>query len=486
MRTKTKIVATLGPSSQSEELIEALIVAGMDIARLNFSHATPEIHIETAKTVRRVSERLGKPIAILGDLPGPKLRTGEVDDPNGLPLEPNAEISLVFDAAHTTAERITTTYPYLGDDVHIGDSILLDDGQIELVVTKRVNEQEIKAVVKNGGRLKSHKGINFPASTLRIPALSDHDKELVKIAVRDIKVDALALSFVRKAQDLLELREFLKTELGDTLTPIIAKIEKPEGVDNILSILDETDMIMVARGDLGVEMPLEDVPPIQKRLVDLANSRGVPVITATQMLESMITHPRPTRAEASDVANAVFDGSDCVMLSAETSAGAYPVEAVRTMREIIVSAEASGYVRVDRNFVLPQDEAEYAMDSVARAACVLAEEINAHTIICATLSGRSARYVAKYRFSKQVIGMSTDDSALRRMAFYHGVIPLKLEEIKGFDETLNMMVAIGQRRGVIDNNGWVVMTAGHPIFQVSHTNMIKVHYVGPPEPPAVV
>jgi pyruvate kinase len=359
-----------------------------------------------------------------------------------------------------------------------GHPVLLDDGAIELKVKAVVSPTELLCTVKTGGILKSHKGINFPATILRIPTLTDHDKEIVRFAIQKIGVDALALSFVRKADDIRDLRNFLKTELDDTTTPIIAKIEKPEAVENIKDILSETDMIMVARGDLGVEMPLERVPPIQKRIVDLANARGVPVITATQMLESMIAHPRPTRAEASDVANAVFDGSDCVMLSAETGAGAYPVEAVTTMREIILSAERSGYVRVERDFVMPHEEAEYATDSVARAATVLAEEVNAQAIICATLSGRSARAISKYRFSKMVVGMSTDEKALRRMAFYHGVVALKLAEVGSFDQTLERMVRDAQQKGLIGNSGWIVLTAGHPIFQVSHTNMVKVHFLG--------
>jgi len=334
------------------------------------------------------------------------------------------------------------------------------------------------ATVKSGGMLKSHKGINFPATVLRIPTLTDHDKEIAKFAIQQVGVDALAISFVRRADDVRDLRQFLQTELNDTTTPIIAKIEKPEAVENIEEILAETDMIMVARGDLGVEMPLERVPPIQKRIIDLANARGIPVITATQMLESMILHPRPTRAEASDVANAVFDGSDCVMLSAETSAGSYPVEAVTTMREIVVAAERSGYVRIEHDFVMPEDVAEYATDSVARAACVLAEEIDAQAIICATITGRSARYVAKYRFSQLVVGMSTDDMALRRMAFYHGVVPLKLERIMGFDDTLEFMIRDVQHKGLVGNSGWIVITAGHPIFQENQTNIVKVHFLG--------
>jgi pyruvate kinase len=479
LQPKTKIIATLGPSSATEEIIEKLVLAGMDIARLNFSHGTPDVHYEVAMNVRRVSERLGEHIAIFADLPGPKIRTGDVADPNGVLLIAGSDVELAYDPdVHTTPERITTSYQYLGVDVKPGHPVLLDDGAIELMVKSVLSDTAIIASVKTGGILKSHKGINFPATQLRIPTLTDHDKEIVRFAMEKIKVDAFAISFVRRADDIRELRQFLKTEFDDTITPIIAKIEKPEAVENIKDILAETDMIMVARGDLGVEMPLERVPPIQKRVVDLANARGVPVITATQMLESMIVHPRPTRAEASDVANAVFDGSDCVMLSAETGAGAYPVEAVTTMREIILSAERSGYVRVERDFVLPHEEVEYATDSVARAACVLAEEVNAQAIICATLSGRSARFVAKYRFSKMVIGMSTDDGALRRMAFYHGVIPVKLEEVRSFDETLSNMVRDVQKQGLVGNSGWIVLTAGHPIFQVSHTNMVKVHFLG--------
>ncbi len=479
LQPKTKIIATLGPSSATEEIIEKLILAGMDIARLNFSHATFETHLDIAMKVRAVAARLGEHIAIFADLPGPKIRTGDVADLNGVLLIAGSDVTLTYDPeVPTTSERITTGYPYLGVDVRPGHPVLLDDGAIELVVKSIVSETEIVATVKTGGILKSHKGINFPATILRIPTLTDHDKEIVRFAVQKVGVDAFAISFVRRAEDIRDLRDFLRTEFNDTTTPIIAKIEKPEAVENIKDILAETDMIMVARGDLGVEMPLERVPPIQKRIVDLANARGIPVITATQMLESMIVHPRPTRAEASDVANAVFDGSDCVMLSAETSAGAYPVESVATMREIVLSAERSGYVRVERDFVLPHDEAEYATDSVARAACVLAEEVDAQAIVCATLSGRSARYVAKYRYSKLVIGMSTEDVALRRMAFYHGVVPLKLEHVMSFDETLENMVRDVQRKGLVGNSGWIVITAGHPIFQVSHTNIVKVHYMG--------
>src|ERR1035437_4158166 len=405
LQAKTKIVATLGPSSATEEIIEKLVLAGMDIARLNFSHGTFETHLDIATKVRAVSKRLGRHIAIFADLPGPKMRTGDVADPNGVLLIAGTDVKLAFDPeTPTTTDRITTSYQYLGVDIKPGHPVLLDDGAIELVVKSVISATEIVCSIKTGGILKSHKGINFPATVLRIPTFTDHDKEIVRFAIEKVGVDAVALSFVRKAEDIRELRHFLKTEFNDTTTPLIAKIEKPEAVENIKDILNETDMIMVARGDLGVEMPLERVPPIQKRLVDLANARGIPVITATQMLESMILHPRPTRAEASDVANAVFDGSDCVMLSAETSAGNYPVEAVTTMREIVIAAERSGYVRVEHDFVLPHEEAEYATDSLARAACVLAEEVDAQAIICATLTGRSARYIAKYRFSQLVIG----------------------------------------------------------------------------------
>ncbi|HET9135663.1 MAG TPA: pyruvate kinase [Candidatus Kapabacteria bacterium] len=478
-RPKTKIVVTLGPATSSEETIAELIDAGMNIARLNFSHSTPEEHLEIANRIRTVSQRLGEHIAIMGDLPGPKMRTGETEDPAGVMISLDSKPILTFDHdGKTTSEVITTSYPYLGEDVSVNDPILLDDGGIILYVDEIISKTEIRARVKSGGILKSHKGINFPRTKLRIPALTDHDKELARFAVEKIGVDALALSFVRRAGDVLQLRHFLETELHKGDVPIIAKIEKPEAVEHIETILDVADKIMVARGDLGVEMPLEQVPPVQKRIIDMANRRGIPVITATQMLESMISHSRPTRAEASDVANAVFDGTDCVMLSAETSVGVYPVEAVRTMREIAMQAEKSGYVRRQELFETPTDINANAVDSVARAAAVLAEEVNAHAIICATLSGKSVRYMAKYRFSKPVIGMSTEEGSLRRMAFYHGVIPLKLEQIKDFDETLNYMVESAQQKDLIPDTGFVVMTAGHPIFQVSSTNIVKVHRLG--------
>jgi pyruvate kinase len=479
VRSKTKIIATLGPATSSEEVLEKIIEAGVSIARLNFSHSSPEEHLEIAKRVRAVSRRLGQHIAILGDLPGPKMRTGETEDPSGVILEQGATPVLCFDPdGKTTSEVITTSYPFLGEDVSVDDPILLDDGGLILYVDEILSKTEIRARVKNGGLLKSHKGINFPRTKLRIPALTDHDKELARYAVSVIGVDALALSFVRRAGDVLQLRHLLETELGRPDVPIIAKIEKPEAVDHIETILDVTDMIMVARGDLGVEMPLEQVPPVQKRIIDMANERGVPVITATQMLESMISRPRPTRAEASDVANAVFDGTDCIMLSAETSVGEFPVETVRTMKEIALQAEKSGYVRKRDEFDIPKEPQVSAMDSVARAACVLAEEVDAHAIICATLSGKSVRFVAKYRFSNPVIGMSTEEQSLRRMSFYYGVVPLKLEQVRSFDDTLNYMVESAQNNSLIPETGYVVLTAGHPIFQVSSTNIVKVHRLG--------
>jgi pyruvate kinase len=479
LQPKTKIIATLGPASRSEETLEALINAGVNIIRLNFSHATPEEHLESAQRVRKISAKLGVHIAILGDLPGPKMRTGVTADPAGVHIEDGSKVILAYDPeGATTAERITTTYPHLGEDVAIDDPILLDDGAIILYVDDIISKTEIRVRVKNGGMLTSHKGINFPRTRLRIPALTEHDKELARYAVEVIGVDTLALSFVRRAGDILQLRHFLETQVGVKDLPIIAKIEKPEAVEHIETILDVADKIMVARGDLGVEMPLEQVPPVQKRIIDMANARGIPVITATQMLESMITHPRPTRAEASDVANAVFDGSDCIMLSAETSVGLFPVLAVKTMSEIALQAEKSGYVRTESTFDGPKVEADFAADSLARAACVLGEEVGAEAIICATLSGKSAKFVAKYRFSKIVVGMSTEDVSLRRMCFYRGVIPLKLETVKSFDETLNEMVKSVQEKGLIPDKGFVVLTAGHPIFQVSSTNIVKVHELG--------
>lgn len=476
---KTKIIATLGPASSSETTLEALINAGVNIVRLNFSHSTVEEHLELARLVRKISEKLEVHIPILGDLPGPKMRTGITADPSGVHIGDGSKVKLVYDPEGlSTPDVITTSYPHLGEDVAIDDPILLDDGQIILYVDDIISKTEIRVRVKNGGILTSHKGINFPRTRLRIPALTEHDKELARFAVKEINVDALALSFVRRAGDILQLKHLLETELKRPDLPVVAKIEKPEAVDHIETILDVADMIMVARGDLGVEMPLEQVPPVQKRIIDMANARGIPVITATQMLESMITRPRPTRAEASDVANAVFDGSDCVMLSAETSVGLFPVEAVRTMSEIALQAEKSGYVRTESSFDDPKVLVDNSADSVARAACVLAEEVGAHAIICATLSGKSARFVAKYRFSKLVIGMSTDERSLRRMAFFHGLIPVKLETIKNFDETLDVMIETVQKKGLLPDKGFVVLTAGHPIFQVSNTNIVKVHHLG--------
>ena len=331
---KTKIVCTIGPASETPETIRELIANGMRVARLNFSHGTHSDHGKKIHTIRKIAEDLGKPVAILQDLGGPKIRVGHIPDP-GVRIEPGQDIILTTQTVEGSKQRISVSYPLLGEEVKAGDRILLADGFLELRV-RSVNGSEIHCKVITGGVLTSHKGINLPTGTIRMPSMTDKDREDLHFCLGH-DVDYIALSFVRTAADIRNIKEIIRQENKNT--PVIAKIEKHEAIDHYEDILDAADAIMVARGDLGVEIPLEEVPGIQKRLIQKANDLGKPVITATQMLRSMVDAPRPTRAEASDAANAVLDGTDAVMLSEETATGNYPIQAVQYMIRILAEAE---------------------------------------------------------------------------------------------------------------------------------------------------
>ena len=436
-RTLTKIVATVGPASQSPEMLAALIGAGVDVLRLNFSHGTQEDHAAVIAAARRIAEELNRPIALLQDLQGPKLRVGELAGGGPIQLEPGATIRISASGSDTkpgTAEEISTTYPYLAEDLKIGDRILLDDGALEL----RVESTEpaasgpgyVTCRVVFGGLLRERKGVNLPGADLRVPALTEKDEADLAFGIEH-GVDLVALSFVRSVNDLRRARSMIR-QLGGR-QPLIAKIEKPQAVKALEAIVRGSDGIMVARGDLGVELSPEAVPAIQKRAIRLANRHGVPVITATQMLESMMTNARPTRAEASDVANAILDGSDAVMLSGETAVGAHPIAAVAVMNRIAVETErttAQDRAGGSRRTVVDLAPAAARSDAhaIARAANALARALPARAIVVLTATGRTAGIVSKERPGTPIVALTHDPQVARRLALWHGVFPVLVDQ----------------------------------------------------------
>ncbi len=466
---RTKIVGTLGPASQDPETLERLIEAGLDVVRLNFSHGTPEQHQKSLENVRKVSKRLGRAVACLQDLPGPKIRTGEVSDKAGVELKEGASFTLTTEEMVGTAERVSTTYDLLPKDVHPGCHILLDDGVIQLEV-EEISGGDVRTRMVNGGRLKSHKGINLPGVKLSIPSLTDRDRRDAEFGL-SLDVDFVAQSFVRTRQDVQELRSFLD-ERGRSSLPIIAKIEKPQAVDNLAAILDVADGVMVARGDLGVELPTEQVPLLQKDIIHAANERGRVVITATQMLESMVVRPRPTRAEATDVANAILDGTDAVMLSAETAVGKYPIETVATMARIAEHTETRLGPRRRRSELATVEGAAIAR-AVTRAACRAAEQLDARYVVAFTESGSTARLVSYCRPSSKIIAITPYERVYRQLALTWGVTPLTALHCDTTDEMLESGMKVLSKQGMVEPGDIAVVVCGTATLEGA-TNMIKV------------
>lgn len=474
-RSKAKIVCTLGPSSHGIEMLTNLIHAGMDVVRLNFSHGTPDEHLETLKNVRAASNRTGVEVAVLQDLQGPKIRVGELNVPF-IELHPGDRFTITTDQGFGGPTRVSTTYAGLAADVRPGDALLLDDGKLSLSVLE-IKGSEVICTVVVGGPLSAHKGINLPGVAVSAPSLTDKDLRDLEFGIQQ-GVDFVALSFVRKAEDIRHLRKAIIERTGKTQSPsIIAKIEKPQAVNDIDSIIAEADGIMVARGDLGVELPPEDVPILQKMIIKKCNHAGKPVIVATQMLESMIHNPTPTRAEASDVANAVVDGCDAVMLSGETSIGSYPLEAVRIMDKIIGKIESEG---VGRLRVVDRHDAavEGRPDALGRAACVLAEQMRAAAIVVVTRSGQTARIVSHYRPSPRVIAITDRPAILRSLNLYWGVQGVVIDELAGdSDKALQDIQEKLIATGMVERGEYVVLLAGQPFFAQGSTNFIKVEKV---------
>jgi len=472
---RTKIVATLGPASSKPDVLARLIESGMNVARLNFSHGRQEDHRERVRLVRETAERLGQPVACLQDLSGPKIRTGALAEPGGVLLKEGASFTLTTEPVTGTAERVSTTYQWLPRDVRAGNRILLDDGLIELEVTE-VQGSEVRTRVVTGGLLKAGKGINLPGVPLSTPALTAKDRDDLAFGL-GLDVDYVALSFVRRREDVIELRELLSAQ-GRADLPIIAKIEKPEAVDNLAPILAVADGVMVARGDLGVEVPTERVPTLQKEIIRQANQAGRAVITATQMLESMVEHPRPTRAEASDVANAILDGTDAVMLSAETATGAYPVEAVATMARIAEFTERQlfqpGAPRPRRRSDVVSGAGSAVARAVAVASCGTAEQLQARYIVAFTESGATARLVSNFRPGVPVMAFTPSERVRRQLALAWGVKPLHSDHFETSDEMLSAGLEKLQRLGLVASGDTVIIVCGTTALSGA-TNMMKIH-----------
>lgn len=472
---KTKIVCTIGPASEETETLMRLMENGMNVARLNFSHGNYEEHGARINKIRETAIKCGKDIGILLDTKGPEIRTHTME---------NGEIELIKDnhviismkEVIGTSEKISVTYEGLIHDISVGSKILLDDGLIELEVTKiDNNREEIETKVLNGGLLNDKKGVNLPGVSINLPGITEKDSRDILFGIEQ-NVDFIAASFVRRASDVLEIRKLLEENSADHIH-IISKIENQEGVDNIVEILQVSDGLMVARGDLGVEIPAEEVPLVQKLLIKKCNFLGKPVITATQMLDSMQRNPRPTRAEASDVANAIIDGTDAIMLSGETAAGMYPVEAVKTMNKIASRVELS----LDHKEILTKrtKHVEYNItDAIGQSVTHTAYNLDASAIIAPTESGHTARMIAKYRPKSPIIAITGSDIVTRQLALTYGVYPRTGKFANTTDEMLDQAVEESLKTNIVKHGDLVVITAGVPAGEAGTTNLMKIHVVG--------
>ena len=468
---RTKIVCTLGPATDTKETISELVLNGMNVARLNFSHGTHEEHAGRIQLVKEVRKELGIPVALMLDTKGPEIRTGELTQ-GEVELQTGNQVVLTTESISGDEKRISVSYENLPSEVFVGSRILIDDGLIQLEV-KAVEGTEIICTVLNGGILRSKKSINLPSVTNELPALTEQDREDIIFGIEQ-KIDFVAASFVRKPQDVLEIRKVLERNGGERIN-IISKIENREGVEKIDRILTVSDGIMVARGDLGVEIPAEEVPLVQKSIIRKCNLVGKPVITATQMLDSMIRNPRPTRAEVGDVANAVFDGTDAVMLSGETAAGAYPIESVKTMCNIVVKSENSEEYAGRKK---PEHGELTITNAVSEGACQIANQLNAKTIIAATSSGHTPRMISKYRPDCSIIAVTDKVSTIRRLTLVWGVNCIYTPAFGDTDSMILDAVKKAVEQKYVEFGDIAIIAAGVPLGVQGNTNIIKVHTVG--------
>ena len=465
---KTKIVCTLGPSSCTKEVISAMYDAGMNVCRLNFSHGTHEEHAAKIKIIKELREERGIPLPILLDTKVPEFRTGRYE--NGkITLKSGDEFTFTTEQIIGNEKKVSVNYPYLCEVLKNGDTILLNNGLMSFTVTE-VTDKDVKTVVVDGGETRDHKSMFFPNKDLKLDFLSEQDKSDILFGIEQ-GIDFIALSFVSEERNITEVRNFLKANHGEGID-IIAKIENTSGVKNLESIVKASDGIMVARGDLGVEMPYETIPNTQKRMIDVCRILGKRCITATEMLESMIHSPRPTRAEISDVANAVYDGTSAVMLSGETAAGDYPVEAVKAMAKIVEQAEKNDeYLQIipENEFVISSP-----VQALSHSACTLAKDLGAKAIVVCTHTGMTARMVSRFRPQIPIIGLTTNEKAFRKLALSWGVVPMMIDEFNSVDVLFYFAKESARKSGLVKKGEKVVLTGGTPTGRGGNTSLISI------------
>lgn len=471
---KTKIVCTIGPASENPEILEQLINNGMNVARLNFSHGTHEEHLAKIKTIRRIRRKLNVPVAIMLDTKGPEIRTGnfKVDE---IFLKPGDIFTLTTRDVEGDQSIVSVSYDGLPDDVSVGSEIYIDDGLVQLEVIEIKDGTDVVCKALNNGILSDHKGVNLPGSKTNLPAITPKDVDDIKFGIEN-DIDIIAASFVRKKEDVYDIRKVLEDHGGEHIK-IISKIESQEGVDNLDEIIEASDGIMVARGDLGVEIRTELIPLVQKEIIRKCNDAAKPVITATQMLDSMIRNPRPTRAETTDVANAIIDGTDCVMLSGETAGGKYPIEAVKTMRNICVTTELSDdfYQNI---YDVKIKSANTTTNSIAKSTKNIAEELNAQAIISCTASGNTSRVISKFKPKTNIIAATISDRVARQLSIVWGVYPIVIQEAKETDELIERAIVGALSEEYVKEGDLTVVTAGIPLGVSGTSNLIKVHVIG--------
>ena len=470
---KTKIICTLGPSTDKEGVLESLILEGMNVARFNFSHGTHEEQKARLELLKELRQKHNKPIAALLDTKGPEIRIGCFEH-DSIILEEGQTFTLTSEEISGTQERVTITYKDLYQDVKVGDAILIDDGLIGMEVTDIIGS-DIVCIVKNGGKISNRKGVNVPGAHLSMEFISPKDADDILFGIQE-GFDFIAASFTRTAQDVRDIRKLLAEHGGSNIN-IIAKIENQEGVDNIDEIIEAADGIMIARGDMGVEIPLEDVPVIQQDLIQKVYRAGKQVITATQMLDSMIVHPRPTRAETTDVANAIYQGTSAIMLSGETAAGMYPVEALKTMVRIAVRMESN----IDYNELFrttKRNDAPDMTNAISHATCMTAIDLKAKAILAVSVTGRTARMISKYRPECLIAGCSTSEQVCRQLNMSWGIFPMHVKEEYSSEILCLRAAEAAQKNGLVEDGDIVVFTAGVPLGKPGKTNLIRACVIG--------
>lgn len=471
---KTKIVCTIGPTSESKEILRELFLNGLNVCRLNFSHGTQEEHKKRIETIKEVREELDLPIGIMLDTKGPEIRLGDFKEGS---VEINQGDIFTFTTRDILGDEdiVSVKYETLPNDVKKDGRILVDDGLVEFKVLEIINGTDIRCVALNNGELSNHKGVNVPNMKVNLPAITEKDESDILFGIEN-EVDFIAASFIRKASDILDIRKILEENNGEQIE-IISKIENQEGVDNIEEILYVSDGIMVARGDLGVEIKTEEMPMVQKQLIKRANVAGKPVITATQMLDSMMRNPRPTRAEVTDVANAIIDGSSSIMLSGETAAGKYPVEAVKMMYNIAIRTEQSLDYSKELNAEIVLNELS-TTNAIGKATCNTAADLGAMAIITATSSGYTSKAISKFRPKTPIIAATTSKRVMRRLSLVWGVYPVLSPYSYNTDDVIELSVEAATKNGYVKEGDLVIMTAGIPVGKSGSTNLIKVHTIG--------